>query len=141
MRNIDHEYKSWPVEPIFPSFGRSISHCISHISSQSRSRQKKAHKSTAPKAAKMSSNQAHSPFQYTTIPRPRQGQFSNAFTHTQPNGSDNLNTWLTAPPSAAPFHNIAAYRSSTSASGGGRGPAPAPSSNGATWGSGHGRQN
>ncbi|KXH62850.1 hypothetical protein CNYM01_03711 [Colletotrichum nymphaeae SA-01] len=94
----------------------------------------------------MSSNQAHSPSQYTTIPRPRQEQFSSAFTYIPPNGSASLNTWLIAPPSAAPFHNIASYGSSTFASGGGgganvRGSAPAPSSNGATWGSGHGRQN
>ncbi|KXH25460.1 hypothetical protein CSIM01_09254 [Colletotrichum simmondsii] len=92
----------------------------------------------------MSSNQAHSSSQYNTIPRPRQDQFSSAFTYIQPNGSASLNTWLTSPTSAAPFHNIAAYQSSTSTSGGGanvRGSAPAPSSNGATWGSGHGPQN
>ncbi|KAK1704580.1 hypothetical protein BDP67DRAFT_623762 [Colletotrichum lupini] len=102
------------------------------------------HPSLALTAAKMSSNRAHSPSQYTAIPQPRQAQFSNVFTYNQPNGSDGLNTWLTAPASAAPFHNIAAYRLSASASAGGanmRGPAPAPSSNGATWGSGHGRQN
>ncbi|OHE92561.1 hypothetical protein CORC01_12140 [Colletotrichum orchidophilum] len=91
----------------------------------------------------MSSKQAQNPSQYTTISRPQQDQSPHIFTHHESKGSDRLNAWLSSPASAAPFHNISAYRSSASASGSGAnvwGSGPAPSSNGATWGSGHGRQ-
>ncbi|WYZ42459.1 hypothetical protein EsH8_VI_000158 [Colletotrichum jinshuiense] len=95
---------------------------------------------------KMSSNQNQAtPPSFVYIPRSPQGQTQATFTYQEAGASAGLASWLSQPDSAAPFHNIGAYRLMTAASGSGAGmwgSASGPNSTGAaTHGSGHGRQN
>ncbi|EFQ33839.1 hypothetical protein CGRA01v4_10728 [Colletotrichum graminicola] len=91
----------------------------------------------------MSSNQNHPGYQYTSVPRPRQGQTPQTPAYQQAGASSTLNSWLSEDASKAPFHAIGSFRSVGATSGNGAGmwsSSPAPSSTGATWGSGPSRQ-